>query len=99
MDRDFKDAVRLSNSLAYKLSIPLYEKAIENDKNNFAALNNIAVAKIIVGVEEKKTGYIEEAIKSLHLSIEITKKVFEFEGYPIAEANLQWAQDELRKMK
>lgn len=96
MSKSFQRAFGYASNGHYKQSIPLYEKAIEEDKHNFPALNNIAVAKIYIGIEEKNIAFIEEAIKNLKEAIAITKEIYKYpDGYPIAEGNLIWAEAEL----
>lgn len=99
MSDAFKKAFGYSNSEHYRLSIPLYEKALSEDKHNFAALNNLAVAKIFVGIEEKNKDLIQNAIVHLKQAISITMDVYgATDGYPIAENNLAWAEKELLKL-
>lgn len=100
MSESFQRAFGYSNNKYYRLSIPLYEQAVVEDPNCFSALNNLAVAKIFVGIEERNVGSIEQAIQHLKDAISITKDVFEYEdGYPIAEGNLAWAYEWLAKLK
>lgn len=99
MSESFQLAFGYASNEYYKLSIPLYEKAIEEDKFNFPALNNIAFAKIYIGIKEKNIAFIEEAIKYLKDAISITKEVYKYpDGFPIAGGNLIWAKAELLKL-
>jgi tetratricopeptide (TPR) repeat protein len=100
MSKSFERAFGYSNSGLYKHSIPLYEQALSEDKNNFAALNNMAVAKIYMGIEERNKTYIENAISDLKEAIRIAREVYQYpDGYPIAEGNLKWAQNELLNLE
>lgn len=100
MSESFKRAFGYANHGYYKQSIVLYDQALAEDKNNFAALNNMAIAKIYVGIQKKDKALIEEALQNLKEAIRITKEVYKFEdGYPIAEDNLIWAESELAKIK
>jgi tetratricopeptide (TPR) repeat protein len=99
MGQNFQKAFGYSSNGHYQQSIPLYEKAIQQDKNNFAALNNIAVARIYIAIEKCDKTLIENAISDLKEAIRITKEVYNYkDGYPIAEANLNWAETELNKL-
>lgn len=99
MSQIFQRAFGCSSNKHYKQSVPLYEKAIEEDKHNFSALNNMAVAKIYIGIEEKNIEIIDTAISHLKQAVEITKEIYKYpDGYPIAEQNLIWAQEEYAKL-
>lgn len=99
MSKNFQIAFGLSNNSNYKQSIPFYEKAIREDKNNFSALNNLAVAKIYVGINKRDKSIIEEAIIDFKEAIRITIEIFEYkDGFPIAQDNLKWAENELLKL-
>ena len=98
MSQSFQYAFGYASNGYYQQSSPLYEKAIKEDKHNFSALNNIAVAKIYISILKKDITLIEEAIKHLKEAIAITKEVYGYpDGFPIAEGNLIWAEDELSK--
>ena len=99
MSQSFQRAFGYSSNKHYRQSIPLYEKALAEDKHNFPALNNMAVAKIYIGIEEKNIGLIKTAMAHLKDAITITKEVYKYpDGYPIAEQNLIWAQEEFTKL-
>lgn len=99
MSKSFQMAFGYSSNGFYKQSLPLYEKALKEDANNFAALNNIAVAKIYIGIKERDKQKIVDAIQDLKEAIRITREVYEYpDGYPIAEGNLDWAEKELAKL-
>lgn len=98
MSQSFQRAFGYASNGHYRQSIPLYENAIQEDKNNFPAFNNIAVAKIYIGIEEQNVQLIEEAVSNLQTAIDITRNVYKYpNGYPIAETNLVWAEQELSK--
>jgi tetratricopeptide (TPR) repeat protein len=98
MSRNFQHAFGIANSGNYKAAIPLYEKAIKEDPKSFAAINNLGLSKIHVAIEEKDVELIKSAIADFKEAIRITKEVYHFEdGYPIAEGNLEWAENELSK--
>jgi tetratricopeptide (TPR) repeat protein len=99
MSESFKKAFGYANHGFYKQSIKLYEQALEEDKKNFAALNNMAIAKIYVGIQKKDRALVEEAMENLREAIRITKDDYKFDdGYPIAEDNLKWAELEISKL-
>ena len=99
MSQSFQRAFGYSSNKHYRQSIPFYEKALEEDKHNFPALNNMAVAKIYMGIEEKNIDLIETAMAHLKDAITITKEVYKYpDGYPIAEQNLIWVQEEYAKL-
>lgn len=99
MSESFLQAFGCSNNKNYEHSLPLYEKVIVQDKSNFVALNNIAVAKLYLAIQKREIGLIENAISDLKEAVRIALEVYKYEyGYPIAEANLVWAEIELKKL-
>ena len=99
MSHNFQRAFGLAGLGFYHDSISLYKKALFEDKDNFSALNNIAVAKIYVGVEQKDKKLLEEAITNLKEAIRIANEVYNYpDGYPFAQANLDWAEEELTRL-
>lgn len=99
MSKSFQMAFGYSNNEYYQQSLPLYEKAMQEDNNNFAALNNMGVAKIYLGIKSKDKSLIEKAILDLKDAIRITREIYNYpDGYPIAEANLAWAEEEMVKL-
>jgi tetratricopeptide (TPR) repeat protein len=99
MSLSFQKAFGYSNSKLYRQSLPLYERAIQEDKNNFAALNNIGVAKISIGIEDEDEVQVLSGINDIKEAIRITQEVYEYpEGYPLAQKNLEWAEAELAKI-
>ena len=99
MSQSFQRAFGYSSNKYYRQSVPLYEKAIKEDKHNFSALNNMAVAKIYIGIEEKNIKLIETGMSLLKEAIAITKEVYKYpDGFPMSEQNLIWAQEEYAKL-
>lgn len=91
-------AFGLSNGKNYKAAIELYEEDLLENPKNIAAMNNIAVAKINLGISESNISYIMEAKEILDETMKIVNGQNEYKGgYPIAEANLKWANELLEK--
>lgn len=100
MSESFQQAFGYTLNKEYQRSIPLYEMAIQKDKNNFSAINNLAVAKIYLASERHDITLFEDAISDLKEAIRITKQVYKYlDGFPGAEGNLIWAEIELKKLK
>lgn len=100
MSEDFNHAYSYSSQKKYKQSIPLYDDVILKEPNNWAALHNRGVAKIWLGIENKDLQLINIGIKDIKEAIRITVEVENYkDGYPLAEGNLKWAEDEISKLK
>lgn len=98
MSKSFQMAFGFSNGKNYKAAIELYEEDLLENPNNIAAMNNIAVAKINLGISESNKSYISEAKELLEKIMGIVNSQNEYkDGYPIAEANLKWACELLEK--
>ena len=98
MSKSFQIAFGYSNGKNYKAAIELYTEDLLENPKNIAAMNNIAVAKINLGISENNKSYIFEAKELLEKTIKIVSEEKDYKhGYPIAEANLKWANELLEK--
>jgi len=94
MSKSFQMAFGLSNAQNYKAAIELYEDDLLHNPKNIASLNNIAVAKINLGISENDKSYLIEAKELLEKSIRIVNEQKEYKhGFPIAEGNLKWVNE------
>lgn len=97
MSKSFQIAFGLGNSKKYRAAIKLYEEDLEENPNNIASMNNIALAKIQLGISEKNIDYLKEAKELLEKALDIVRKNSEYKhGYPIAEENLKWVKELLQ---
>lgn len=93
MSRAFKDAYGCSSNGYYEQSILLYKRAIEQDNHNFAAWNNIAVAKIFIALKDRNVDLLDEAAGDLKEAIRIVNEVYDYsEPYALAVNNLAWLE-------
>ena len=98
MSKSFQMAFGCSSGKNYKAAIELYKEDLLQNPKNIAAMNNIAVAKINIGISESNKSYIYEAKEILEKTMEIVNEEKNYKGgYPIAEANLKWANELLEK--
>ncbi len=98
MSRSFQMAFGLASGKNYKAAIELYKEDLLENPKNIAAMNNIALAKINLGILESNKSYILEAKELLEKTMKIVNEQNEYKGgYPIAEANLKWAIELLEK--
>lgn len=99
MTISFQKAFGVANSGKYRQSIPLYKACLEAEPSNFAALNNLGVAFIYVGIEDQDIEKVELGITYIKKAIEVVDRVYHLsDGYPIAESNLEWAEEEFKKI-
>jgi tetratricopeptide (TPR) repeat protein len=98
MSRSFQTAFGLANSNNYLAAIKLYEEDLAENPNNIASMNNIALAKIHLGINDSNQEYLPEAKELLEKALKIVKENKDYKhGYPIAEANLKWVDNLLEK--
>lgn len=91
MSRSFQIAFGYANSGNNLAAIKLYEEDLVENPNNIAAMNNIALAKIHLGISQSNPEYLLQAKELLENAIRIVGKSLEYKhGYPIAEDNLKW---------
>lgn len=96
----FQKAYEYSINGYYKDAIPLYEKAVSEDRNSFAALNNLGLSQLEVAIQERDINLLEKAIQNFRKAITLTIDVYNFEdSFPGAQANLERAESEIRKLK
>ncbi len=97
MSKSFQKAFGFANSKNYLAAIKLYEEDLEENPKNIAAMNNIAVAKIHLGINENNSLYLSDAKGLLEKTLEIVRENQDYNyGYPIAEANLEWVKSLLK---
>lgn len=99
MSYTFQRAFGLGSAKRYQEAIKLYEEDLKENPENIASMNKIAVAKIHIALSEEskeelrqEKGYLEKALKIVDES-----DVYKKSGYPIAEANLNWVNELLKK--
>lgn len=95
---NFQNAVDMLKVGLYAKAIPLFEEDFQIDKTNFAALNNIAWAKINLAIAQKNYIQLIEAIGILKTADYIVSEIYQIsQGYDIAKGNIIWAKNLLKK--
>lgn len=98
MSKQFQMAFGLTNPNSYDSAIKLYEQDLIDNPNNIAAMNNIAMCKINLSIIKQDKSLLPDAILLLKKAIDLVNGDNNYKyGYPIAEANLKWANDLLEK--
>ena len=98
MSKSFQMAFGYSSSKYYKGAIKLYEEDLKENPKNIASMNNIAVAKINIGISESNQELLLEAKQYLEKANKIVNESEDYKyGFPIAEANLKWVNELLEK--
>ncbi|MBS0646406.1 MAG: hypothetical protein JSR97_07415 [Verrucomicrobia bacterium] len=95
---EFKQGVSLLNFKVYEGAIDLFQQDIEQNPSNLASYHNIGLAQTYLGIDKKDKGLLQSAIQHLEKAIAIANELNYKDGYPIAEANLNWATEELAKL-
>ena len=98
MSLDFQKAFGLLNVNHYKAAIEYFQQDLNENPNNFASLNNMALAKIHIGIGQANPALLLESIDNLESAIQIFSEVYNYDGYFIAHANLKWAKQEFEKL-
>ena len=96
--KEFNQGVGLLNFKAYEGAISLFHRDLEQNPNNLASYHNIGLAQTYLGIDNQDKGLLQSAIQHLEKAIAIAKELNYKDGYPIAEANLKWATEELAKL-
>lgn len=94
----FNQGLGLLNFEAYEEAIKCFQQDIKQNPNNLASYHNIGLAETHLGIDKQDKELLKSAIQNLEKAIKIAKEL-NYNGYPIAEANLEWAKDELAKLK
>lgn len=98
MSQEFQMAFGLTNTKCYEAAIELYEADLRNNPKNIASLNNLALCKINLAIIHRDKTFLNEAVEILNTAIEIVNNDKNYKyGFPVAEANLKWAQELLQE--
>ena len=95
---EFNQGIGMLTLKVYEGAISLFQQEIEQNPNNLAAYHNIGLAQTYLGIDKQDKGLLQSAIQHLEKAIAIAKELNYKDGYPIAEANLKWAIEELAKL-
>jgi len=91
MSQTFQRALSLTD-YQKKQAVRLYDEEIKNNPKNWAAVHNRGLCKLKLAIEEKNNDLLEESKIDFKKAISVAKEVG-VEEYPIAEANLKWAEE------
>lgn len=96
---EFNQGIGLLNFKVYEEAINLFQQDLEQNPKNLASYHNIGLAQTYLGIDKQDKNLLQSAIQHLEKAIAIAEELKYKNGYPIAEANLKWATEELAKLK
>ena len=97
--KEFNEGFGLLNFKVYEEAISLFQQDIKQNPQNLASYHNIGLAKTYLGIDKQDKALLQSAIQHLEKAIKIAEELNHQNGFPIAEANLKWAKEELSKLK